>query len=124
MRFETRLILACAILVPLGLLTKKYSGPGEIWVHHYAGDVLVVAFLIVLAGLFFPGTSTGKVTLGVLLFSIGIEVLQLWQPPWLQSWRATWAGRIILGSTFSWMDLPHYLVGAIGGAWLLDRLRR
>jgi hypothetical protein len=48
-----------------------------------------------------------------------LEILQLWHPPILEAMRDTWIGRLLLGSTFSWWDFPHYVLGSIlGWLWL------
>ncbi|MEE9212976.1 MAG: DUF2809 domain-containing protein, partial [Phycisphaeraceae bacterium] len=48
-----------------------------------------------------------------------LEFAQLWHPPWLQMIRSTFLGRAVLGTTFSWWDLPIYPVGcALGWLWL------
>jgi hypothetical protein len=37
--------------------------------------------------------------------------------------RATLPGRLVLGSTFHWPDLPAYVLGVALGAWAEWRLR-
>jgi len=49
-------------------------------------------------------------------------VLQLWQPPWLQTIRSTFLGGAVLGNSFSYWDLPAYPIGCLLGWWLLHRL--
>jgi hypothetical protein len=41
---RTRLLIALAILTPLGFTTKVYTGPGAWWVNDYLGGVLYVIF--------------------------------------------------------------------------------
>ncbi len=43
MRIWLTVVVLLAI-VPLGLLTKVYGGPGREWVHDSAGDVLYEVF--------------------------------------------------------------------------------
>jgi hypothetical protein len=67
--------------------------------------------------LIWPRLAPGWVALGVLVATCLLEVLQLWQPAWLQAVRATLPGRLVLGSTFSPSDFWYYLIGA-GLGWL------
>ena len=45
-------------------------------------------------------------------------------PPWIDALRSTLPGRLVLGSTFNWLDLSAYAVGIGLGAWVERRLRR
>lgn len=55
----------------------------------------------------------------VLIVTCGLEFLQLWSLPILQTARETFAGQVLLGSTFDEWDLLHYAVGAVAGALLV-----
>lgn len=111
--------MVLAILVPLGFATKWYVGPGEAWFHHYAGGVIYEWFWIFLLLAVRPGWGAGRVATGVLAATTGLEFLQLWHPPWLEQLRAGWLGQALLGTTFSWWDIPHYAVGCYSGYWLV-----
>ena len=117
LRMRLRLLhLATAmLLVPLGLATKFYTGPGAVWVADSAGGLLYVLFFIVLALALQPRWPAAGVALSVLAITSALEVLQLWHPPWLAPIRASFLGHALLGNTFSWMDFPYYLAGALLG---------
>lgn len=66
-----------------------------------------------------PWTAAGAVLVATSI----LEGLQLWQPPLLEAIRDTFVGHAVLGSTFSWADLPHYVVGAALGGGLGQALR-
>jgi len=57
------------------------------------------------------------------LLALGIsyldEVSQLYHAPWIDSIRHTTPGHLLLGSTFSWLDMAAYTVG-IGVSILID----
>ncbi len=116
------------LLVPLGLATKFYTGPGAVWVADSAGGLLYVLFFIVLALALQPRWPAAGVALSVLGITSALEVLQLWHPSWLAPFRATFIGHALLGNTFSWMDFPYYLAGALlgfGYGWFVQhRLTR
>jgi hypothetical protein len=68
-------------------------------------------------GFLFPRASTLNVSLLALTFSWGVEFSQLYQAPWIDALRATLPGRLVLGSTFNWPDLPAYATGMGLAAW-------
>jgi hypothetical protein len=117
-------ILLMAI-VPLGLLSKSYKGFGSYWVNNYAGDVLYEVFWCLFIFLLFPKkTQITKIVLGVLFVTCILEFLQLWHPLWLETFRAYFLGRILIGTTFSWWDFPHYVAGSAIGWLCLDKINR
>ncbi|MGB0562565.1 MAG: DUF2809 domain-containing protein [Spirulinaceae cyanobacterium] len=124
-----RAVLSLAVLIPLGLAVRfvplPFVGP---WLNDLLGSVVYVVFWCVVAVAIWPRRQgVWQIPLGVLGFTCLIEVLQLWQAPWLVALRATVPGRLILGNTFVWLDFAHYAVGAIAGwlwlRWLWQRGR-
>jgi hypothetical protein len=111
----------------LGTLGKFYPGPGRSWLNNSFGGVPYVILFMALVALIWPRLAPGWVALGVLVATCLLEVLQLWQPAWLQAVRATLPGRLVLGSTFSPSDFWYYLIGAglgwVGLRWLQARYR-
>jgi hypothetical protein len=101
----------------LGTLGKFYPGPGRSWLNNSFGGVPYVILFMALVAVIWPRLAPGWVALGVLVATCLLEVLQLWQPAWLQAVRATLPGRLVLGSTFSPSDFWYYLIGA-GLGWL------
>jgi hypothetical protein len=53
----------------------------------------------------------------------GVEFSQLYHAPWIDAIRATLPGKLVLGNTFNWPDLPAYAVGIVIGALAEWRLR-
>jgi hypothetical protein len=62
------------ILIPIGFLTKIYTGIGNEFVINYLGGVIYVVFFILLASLIFPKTNPVKVSLIILGLTCFIEV--------------------------------------------------
>ncbi|MDP6778276.1 MAG: DUF2809 domain-containing protein, partial [Candidatus Latescibacteria bacterium] len=55
----------------------------------------------------------------VLAVTCALEVLQLWHPPFLELVRRSFVGATLLGTSFDWVDFPHYVAGcAIGWLWM------
>lgn len=123
---QKRLYLAGAlgVLVAIGLSTKIYRGPFEPWVQGHLGDVLVMPFLIGVARWCCPRRSPAALSGAILGLAIVTELLQLWQPPALQTFRATLLGKLTLGASFDGWDFLHYGLGALlgyAGLCWLDR---
>ncbi len=118
MTFRSRLVSLLALLVPLGLATKLWSGPGAGWVVGHLGGLFYVTFWTLLVLAIAPRVSPWKAAGAVLAVTCALEVLQLWTPPWLQAIRRTFAGQALLGSTFGWSDFPWYVAGALAAVGL------
>ncbi|CAN7408146.1 DUF2809 domain-containing protein [Bosea sp. LjRoot90] len=52
--------------------------------------------------------------------AVTVEASQLWHAPWLDAFRQTRLGVLLLGRFFAWADIAAYLVG-IGVAAVSDR---
>jgi hypothetical protein len=107
-----------AVIVPLGVASKFYTGPANFWVGGHAGGILYVVFWILLVLLVCPKLSSRVVAATVLGITCILEVLQLWQPPALIAVRSTFIGHALIGSTFSWWDFPNYALGSLLGLLL------
>jgi hypothetical protein len=118
-RIHRRTVVSLCIVVPIGLYTKRYAGPAARWVNNSLGGVFYEIFWCLL--LFVP-LNRGQpwiIATSVLAVTCLLEFLQLWHPPLLECMRSTWIGRTVLGTSFTWLDFPYYLVGCgIGWAWL------
>ncbi len=108
------------LLIILGLLSKGYSGFGANWINNYSGDIIYEVFWCLFFFWLFP-SRRNLILIPVLVFIITsiIEITQLWQLPLLQLIRSTIIGKFLLGTTFSWWDFPHYLLGCFVGLLLL-----
>ena len=116
-QYRVALLISIAIIVPFGLFTKFYRGPGQSWLNDSFGGVPYEIFWILLVVLIWPQVSAKWAAVGVLIATCILEFLQLWHPPFLQAIRATLLGRLVLGTTFVWSDFPYYFIGSFLG-WL------
>lgn len=117
--FRVKVSLTLAALVPLGLYSKVYTGPLTGWVsNELVGIWYVVAWCLGVAFLF-PRFPARKNALVVFLVTCLLEVLQLsdWYP--LEWARSFWVGRLLLGTSFVWLDFMYYTIGALLGYALL-----
>jgi hypothetical protein len=82
------------------------------------------AFWIWLVLAAFPAVRPRTAAWAVFSATCALEAAQAWHPPFLEALRATFAGRTLLGNSFSWLDFPHYAAGcllAAAAAAALDR---
>ncbi len=118
-----RLALTLLVVTAAGFAAKLYRGPGEGWLNDSLAGLFYVMFWCLVAALVFPRVSARRIALVVLAVTCGLEVMQLWQPPWLQGMRSTFLGAALLGTTFVASDFVYYVIGA-GAGWLgILRLR-
>jgi len=113
-------------LIPLGLLTKVYSGFGSQIVINYLGGVIYVIFFIVLASLVFPQITPFKISSIVLCIVCLLEFSQLFETSFLTYLRKHFIIRMLIGSVFNVFDFIFYLVGAIlgyGGLLIFKKLK-
>ena len=117
------LALSACALIPTGMASKFYSGPGSGWVHGYGGGVVYEVFFCLAGGLI-SNAVPGRIALTVFGTTCLLEFSQLWQPPFLEWLRSTWVGIAMLGSSFDWLDFPHYGIGCVLGFTLLRQIDR
>ncbi len=82
------------------------------FVRSYLGDVLVVVLLYCFIKSFLK-LSNIKIAIAVLFFSYNIETLQYFQLVKLLGLQDIKIARIVIGTTFSWLDILCYTVGII-----------
>jgi hypothetical protein len=116
-------LLLMAGLVPVGLASKFYAGPGAWWSRAYLGGVLYEVFWCLAAFLLWPRARLWVIAAWVLAVTSALEVLQLWHPAWLQALRASFLGAALLGATFAWWDFACYGLGVLLAWGIMGWLR-
>jgi hypothetical protein len=86
----------------------------------YGGSVLWAAMVFFLVAIAAPGLSRRRIALISASIAICVEVFRLVHAPWLDAFRLTLAGALLLGRIFSPWNLLAYGVGIVL-AMLLDR---
>jgi glucose-6-phosphate-specific signal transduction histidine kinase len=79
-------------------------------IRPYIGDFLVVILIYCLVKAFF-NFSVKQTAIGVLLFSYGVEILQYFKVVELLDLQGSKLARIIIGTSFEWMDMVAYTAG-------------
>ena len=116
-------VVLIILVAALGVLAKLFPLEQAVWVcNHLAGTFYVVELALILH-LVFPDHLSFLLAMAAFLITSVVEFFQLWHPGFLETFRASCIGHTILGSTFSWLDFPWYLAGAIIGWGLLQWIR-
>jgi hypothetical protein len=102
-------ILLAVIL--LGLASRAYSPPLPPFVRAYAGDALWALAAYLTVALLFPRLPISWAAVSAGLFSLAVELSQLYQAPWIDRIRQIRPAALVLGSGFLWSDLVCYGVG-------------
>jgi hypothetical protein len=113
-------LLLAAGTIAVGLATRRLRGVLPDAIGAYAGDVLWAAMVYLLIAAAWPRASTRRVAAGSAIFSLAIELSQLYHAPWIDAVRRTRLGGLVLGFGFLWSDLACYAAG-IALAAVLDR---
>lgn len=115
MRNRITYALLAAAVVAAGLLWRSGLIPLGPALSNYGGDALWALMVFVGCGFLFPRNPTRTNAALALGFSWAIEFSQIYHAQWIDAWRATIPGKLILGSTFNAIDLAAYAAGiAIG----------
>lgn len=111
------LYLLLAVLVMAGgLLWRSRFVSLQPFLTKYGGDALWALLVFVGFGILFPRIAPLRLAAIALGFAWLVEFSQLYHAPWIDAIRSLRIGRLVLGSTFNWPDLPAYLVGVAIGA--------
>ena len=81
-------------------------------VRPYVGDYLVVILIYCTVKAFFD-TPIVSTTISVLLFAFAIEILQYFHLVDLLGLQNSSIARIVIGSSFEWIDLIAYTLGCL-----------
>ena len=115
----------CLSIIACGLALRKFGlglGLSSALVK-YGGSMLwgtMVFFLVAIAA---PGQSLWRMALISALLAVCVELFRLVHTPWLDDFRLTTAGALLLGRVFSPWNMLAYGLGIALGV-LLDRLGR
>ena len=105
-------------VIILGLASRKFPVfPAAL--GKYPGDALWAVMVFLGWSLVCPRATSVRLAGLALATSYLDELFQLYQAPWINAIRRTTPGHLVLGSTFSWLDLLAYTAG-VAGVFLLD----
>ncbi|HEU4777795.1 MAG TPA: DUF2809 domain-containing protein [Telluria sp.] len=114
---------ALALVIALGLASRKVPGMFPALLENYPGDALWAVAVFLGLALVRPAMGGRQLAALALAIAWADEFAQMIQWPWLVAVRKTTIGHLILGSGFDRVDLIAYAVG-IALAVTIDRLLR
>lgn len=103
-------------VILLGLASRVYSPPLPPFVRAYVGDALWALAAYLTVAILLPHLSVRWVAVTAGLFSLTIELSQLYHAPWIEGLREIRLAALLLGHGFLWSDLVCYGVGVGVGA--------
>lgn len=117
-----RATLSLAVIV-CGLTLRWYGFPLGLpaFVVKYGGSLLWATMVFLLTGALLPRLSRSQLAAIAAVIAIMVEFSRLVHTPWLDAFRLTTAGALLLGRIFSLWNLVAYAVGIAFGVWI-DRL--
>ena len=111
----------CVTVIAAGLTLRGFGlGLGlPAMVVKYGGSLLWGTMMWFLVSIALPTLSCWRVALLAALIAISVETFRLFHTPWLDTFRLTTSGALLLGRVFSFWNLLAYGCGIALGA-LLD----
>ncbi|TAV48175.1 DUF2809 domain-containing protein [Rhizobium leguminosarum] len=128
--FETRSraqfprLAALLAVIALGLALRRFGYVADLpfIVVKYGGSTLWGAMVYLLVGLFVARSRPAAIAVMALFIAISVELFRLYHMPWLDAFRLTTAGALLLGRVFSLWNMLAYAIG-IAAACAFDPAR-
>jgi len=110
----------CLSIILCGLALRRFGlGFGLSFpIVKYGGSVLWGAMVFFVVGLSASRLSRPRLALIAAAIAIGVELFRLVHAPWLDEFRLTTAGALLLGRVFSVWNMLAYGVGIALAMWL------
>lgn len=124
LRHRLAYLPALVIAFLTGMATHFLARHLPRFVANYVPDTLWALWVVMMIVFLWPRLSTLRAVVYALGFAYIIEATQLYHASWIDAFRATILGHLILGDTFHWADLLCYTIGILGGALIDLTLRR
>lgn len=110
-------IIACGVTLRLG----GYEIGLPYFLVKYGGSTLWGAMVFFLAATLLPRQPIGRLAVLAFVIAALTEFSRLYHTPWLDAFRLTLAGALLLGRIFSWYNILAYGLGIALAAWLERR---
>jgi hypothetical protein len=118
-------LAALFLVIVLGLVLRRFGYAVDLpfIVVKYGGSALWGAMVYLLVALFVTGSRPAVISITALFIAISVELFRLYHTPWLDAFRLTTAGALLLGRVFSLWNMLAYAIG-IAAACAFDPARR
>lgn len=118
-RLQTSLIRAAltVVVIACGLSLRWYAFPLGLpaFIVKYGGSLLWATMVFLLVGVLLPRLTRTQLAAIAAVIAVVIEFSRLLHMPWLDAFRQTTAGALLLGRIFSLWNLAAYAVGVAFG---------
>ena len=108
-------LLLVAATIAVGLATRRFPEFVPGFLGKYPGDALWALMVFCGWGIVFPSSSSVRIAALALAISYSVEVLKLYQVPWLVGVRQSTLGHLVFGQVFAWQNFIAYAVGVALG---------
>lgn len=115
-------LLLIIVVVIIGLPTRLIPESMPDFMVTYGGDTLWALMIFLIFALMFPRKHTLVIFIMALTLAWGIEFSQLYQATWINDFRATRIGGLLLGHGFLMSDMIVYLLGISIGVLIETRV--
>lgn len=102
-------IIACGVALRLG----GYEIGLPYYLVKYGGSTLWGGMVFFLIATLLPRQPLGRLAILSVVVAALIEFSRLYHTPWLDEFRLTLAGALLLGRIFSWWNIVAYAVGIV-----------
>ena len=111
------------VVIACGLSLRWYGFPLGLpaFVVKYGGSLLWATMVFLLAGMLLPRLTRTQIAALAAIIALVVEFSRRVHAPWLDAFRLTTAGAVLLGRIFSLWNLAAYAVGIAVGV-SIDRL--
>ncbi|WP_369725937.1 DUF2809 domain-containing protein [Bradyrhizobium sp. LLZ17] len=111
--------LALAVIA-CGLSLRWYGFPLGLpaFAVKYGGSLLWATMMYLLVGVLLPRLTRAQIAGLAMVIAVAVEFSRLVHAPWLDAFRLTTAGALLLGRIFSLWNLLAYAIGIAFGVWI------
>jgi len=118
-------LTALLLVIAFGLALRRFGYAVDLpfVVVKYGGSALWGAMVYLLLALLFARLRPATIAVMALVVAICVELFRLYHTPWLDAFRLTTVGALLLGQVFSLWNMLAYAIG-IAAACVFDPVRR
>ncbi|MGV7215529.1 ribosomal maturation YjgA family protein [Bradyrhizobium sp. UFLA05-112] len=115
----TRAALAL-VVIACGLSLRWYGFPLGLpaFIVKYGGSLLWATMVFFLVGAVLPHLTRTQIAAIAAAIAVLVELSRLVHTPWLDAFRLTTAGALLLGRIFSPWNILAYAIGIVFGTWI------
>ncbi|OWO90098.1 hypothetical protein B5E41_28760 [Rhizobium esperanzae] len=118
-------LAAVLVVIAAGLALRRFGYAVDLpfVAVKYGGSALWGAMVYLLVALVLGKSPRAVIAVMALFMAVAVELFRLYHTPWLDAFRLTTAGALLLGRIFSLWNILAYAIG-IAAACAFDPARR